>query len=123
MQFGRTNTAIFRVAIGVELGQGAGVAEHASTVRPDTVSRGRQASFWVDYGRGLATERKTREEGVTALLRAEQLAAQQVRTNIWARETVAGLLSADLPTPVAADVRGLAWRMGIAPQKGEPARI
>jgi transcriptional regulator with XRE-family HTH domain len=123
MQFGRTNVGIFRVAIGVELGHGARVAEYASTVRTDTVSRGRQASFWVDYGRGLATERKTREEGVNALLRAEKLAAQQVRTNIWARETVTGLLSADLPNSVAADVRAIAWRMGIAPQKGEPARI
>lgn len=115
MQFGRTNVGIFRVAIGVELGQGARVAEYASTVRPDTISRGRQASFWVDYGRGLATERRTREEGARALLRAEDLAAQQVRTNVWARDSVTGLLGVDLPTELAADVRGLAWRMGIAP--------
>lgn len=115
MQFGRTNVGIFKVAIGVELGQGARVAEYASSVRPDTISRGRQASFWVDYGRGLATERKTREEGARALLRAEDLAAQQVRTNVWARASITDLLGVELPTELAADVRGLAWRMGIAP--------
>lgn len=115
MQFGRTNVGIFKVAIGVELGQGARVAEYASSVRTETISRGRQASFWVDYGRGLATERKTREQGARALLRAEDLAAQQVRTSIWARDSVADLLGVDLPSGLAAAVRGLAWRMGIAP--------
>lgn len=115
MQFGRTNVGIFRTTIGVELGHGPRVAEYASSVRTETISRGRQASYWVDYGRGMVVDRKTREDGVASLMRAEQLAAQQVRTNIWAREAVAGLLSADLRPPVAADVRGLAWRMGIAP--------
>lgn len=117
MQFGRTNVGIFRVSIGVELGQGGRVAEYASAVRTETISRGRQASFWIDYGRGMVVERKKREDGVAALLRAEHLAAQQVRTNIWAREAVTGLLSADLRPPVATEVRGLAWRMGIAPNR------
>jgi transcriptional regulator with XRE-family HTH domain len=117
MQFGRTNAAIFRVAIMVELGDGGRVADYASSVRTDTISRGRQASFWVDYGRGLASERKTREDGIASLLRAEQLAPQQVRTNVWARETVTDLLSTELPKPVGADLRGLAWRMGIAPNR------
>lgn len=115
MQFGRTNVGIFRVAIGVELGQGARVAEYASTVRTETISRGRQASFWVDYGRGLLVERKTRQDGLTALLRAEQLAPQQVRNNVWAREAVTGLLSAELRAAGGRELRGLAWRMGIAP--------
>jgi DNA-binding transcriptional regulator YdaS (Cro superfamily) len=115
MQFGRTNVAIHRVAIGVELGHGPRVAHYASSVRTETISRGRQASFWVDYGRGLAVERKTREQGARALLRAEDLAAQQVRANMWARDAVTNLLSVELPPELAADVRGLAWRMGIAP--------
>jgi transcriptional regulator with XRE-family HTH domain len=115
MQFGRTNTAIHRVAIGVELGHGPRVAEYASTVRTDTISRGRQATFWVDYGRAMLTERKTRGEGLAALLRAEQLAPQQVRTNIWAREAVANLLAAEMRAAGGRELRYLAWRMGIAP--------
>lgn len=115
MQFGRTNAAIFRVAIGVELGHGPRVAEYAPAIRPGSISRGRQASYWIDYGRGMATDRRTRVDGVNSLLRAEQLAAQQVRTSVWARETVTDLLSVELPADVGKDLRGLAWRMGIAP--------
>ena len=115
MQFGRTNVGIFRVAIGVELGHGPRVAKYASSLRTETISRGRQASFWIDYGRGMLAERKTRAQGLAALLRAEQLAPQQVHTNVWAREAVTGLLSAEVRAAGGRDLRGLAWRMGIAP--------
>ena len=83
--------------------------------RTDTISRGRQASFWVDYGRGMLAERRTRKEGLTALLRAEQLAPQQVRTNVWAREAVTGLLGTEVRAAGGRELRFLAWRMGIAP--------
>nr|WP_133848647.1 helix-turn-helix transcriptional regulator [Labedaea rhizosphaerae] len=115
MQFGRTNVGIFSVAIGVELGQGPRVAEVASTVHVDTISRGRQASFWIDYGRGLLAERKTREKGLAALVRAEQLAPHQLRTNVFAREAVSHLLSAAQREAGGRELRGLAWRMGVAP--------
>lgn len=115
MQFGRTNVGIFKVTIGVELGQGARVAEVASTVRPETISRGRQASFWVEYGRGLLAERRTREAGLRALVRAEQVAPQQVRSNVFAREAVTNLLTAARREAGGRDLRWLAHRMGIAP--------
>jgi transcriptional regulator with XRE-family HTH domain len=116
MQFGRTNVGIWRVAIGVELGQGAKVEEIASTVRPETITRSRQAAFWVDYGRGLLTERKTRERGFSALLRAETLAGQQVRNNAFVRETVSTLFAAARRDAGGRELRGLAWRMGLAPK-------
>jgi hypothetical protein len=112
MQFGRTNVGIFRVSVAVELGQGAKVAELAGAVRPDTISRGRQASFWLDYGRGLLTDRRTRERGVAALLRAERLAPQQVRHNVFARDAVNHSLAS---APDTAELRALARRMGLAP--------
>lgn len=115
MNFGRTNVGIWRVSIGVELGQGARIAEVARTVRPDTITPSRQASFWVDYGRGLLSERRSREQGLRALLRAEELAPQQVRSNVWAREAVTDLLGAEQRAAGGRDLRGLAWRMGIAP--------
>lgn len=115
MQFGRTNVGIFTVTIGVELGQGARVAEVATTVRPDTISRGRQATFWMEYGRGLLAERKTRNKGLAALVRAEQLAPQQVRNNVYARETVANLLAGARRDAGGRELRGLAYRMGVAP--------
>lgn len=115
MQFGRVNVTIFRTAIAVELGEGGRVREFAPMFRPASISRGRQASYWIDYGRGVSSERKSREQAVAAFLRAEQLAAQQVRTNVWARETVTGLLSVGLPASAMVDLRGLAYRMGVAP--------
>jgi hypothetical protein len=115
MQFGRTNVGIFSVAISVELGHGPRIAEVASTVHVDTISRGRQASFWIDYGRGLLAERGTREKGLAALVRAEQLAPHQVRTNVFAREAVSHLLSVAQRAASGRDLRGLAWRMGVAP--------
>ena len=108
-------TVLWRVAIGVELGHGGQVAEIASTVRPDTISRSRQAAFWVDYGRGLLAERKTREHGLSALLRAEELAPQQVRNNVFVRETVADLLGSARRDAGGRELRGFAWRLGIAP--------
>jgi transcriptional regulator with XRE-family HTH domain len=115
MQFGRTNVGIFRIAVSVELGNGARVRELASTFRPEAASRGRQASFWIDYGRGLMSERRTREEGLKALLRAENLAPQQVRTNVFAREAVTALLSSTSREARGRGLRGLASRMGVAP--------
>jgi transcriptional regulator with XRE-family HTH domain len=115
MQFGRTNVAIFRVTIGVELGRGAQVAEYAADVRPGTISRGRQATYWMEFGRGMLTERWTRDRGLAALLRAEQLAPQQVHHNPLAREAVTDLLVSAHREAGSRELRGLAWRMGIAP--------
>jgi transcriptional regulator with XRE-family HTH domain len=115
MQFGRTNVGIFRVTIGVELGHGPRVAEAASSVRTETISRGRQASFWMEYGRGLLAERQTREQGLAALVRAEQLAPQQVHNNVFAREAVTDVLASSRREAGGRELRGLAWRMGIAP--------
>lgn len=113
--FGRTNVGIWRVSIGVELGEGARVAESAAAIRPDSVSRSRQAAFWIDYGRGLLTDRKTQERGLAALLRAEELAPQKVRTNAFVREAVTNLLSSARRDAGSRELRGLAWRVGVAP--------
>jgi hypothetical protein len=115
VQFGRTNVGIWRVAIGAELGQGARVAEIASAVRPETVTRSRQAAFWIDYGRALLAERKTRDRGLAALLRAEKLAPQQVRNHLFVREAVSDLVAGAQRDAGGRELRGLAWRLGVAP--------
>ncbi|GAA1231377.1 hypothetical protein GCM10009676_12930 [Prauserella halophila] len=113
--FGRTNVSIWRTTIAVELGHGGKVEEIASTVRPVGVSTSRQAAFWLDYGRGLLAEPRQRTRGVAALLKAEQLAPQKVRTNVFAREAVADNLRRARRDAGGRDLRGLAWRMGVAP--------
>lgn len=115
MQFGRTNVGIWRVAIGVELGDGAKVDEIASAVHPETITRSRASAFWIDYGRGLLAERRTRDRGVAALLKAENLAPQQVRNNVFVREAVGDLLATARRDAGGRELRGLAWRLGIAP--------
>lgn len=115
MQFGRTNAGIFRVSIGVELGEGARIAEVAAKVRPETISSGRQASFWADYGRALMTERKHRGRGLPALLKAEALAPHQLYRDPFVREVVSSQLATASRDAFGRELRGLAWRMGLAP--------
>lgn len=115
MQFGRTNAGIFRVSIGVELGQGPRVAEIAKTIRPETISAARQAAFWTDFGRGLMESRRHRDAGVDALLKAEQLAPQQVYRNTFVRSAVSHALPTAHRDAAGRNLRGLAWRMGLAP--------
>ncbi|MBE1469665.1 hypothetical protein [Kibdelosporangium phytohabitans] len=113
--FGRTNVNIWRVAIGVELGYGAKVAETAAKIRPEAMKRDRQAAFWIDYGRGMLAERKTHERGLSALLRAEKIAPQKVRNNPFVREAIAGVLASTRRDVAGLELRGFAWRIGIAP--------
>ncbi|MGI8311425.1 helix-turn-helix domain-containing protein [Saccharopolyspora hattusasensis] len=113
--FGRTNVGIWRVSIGLELGDGGKAMEIAQTVHPEGVSQSRRAAYWIDYGRALLAERNTRHQGVAALLRAETLAPQKVRTNVFVREAVSGPLASAPRDAWGRDLRGLAWRLGLAP--------
>ncbi|WP_216207475.1 helix-turn-helix domain-containing protein [Amycolatopsis aidingensis] len=115
MNFGRTNVGIWKTSIGVELGEGAKVARYARGLRLESISTSRQAGFWADYGRGLLAERKTREEGLGAILHAERLAPQQIRSNTFVREAVFGLLGSARRDAGGRELRGLAWRMGVVP--------
>lgn len=115
MQFGRTNVGIFRVAVSVELGAGPQVTEIAKGVRTGSISRGRQAAFWIDLGRGMLADRQTRLRGTQALRRAHELAPQQLRTNAWAREAVTVALPTEQRRDVVRELRWLAWEMGLAP--------
>ncbi|MFI6030358.1 helix-turn-helix domain-containing protein [Amycolatopsis magusensis] len=110
-----SNVGIWRVTVGVELGYGAKVAEIAESVRPSEVAPHRQAVFWADLGRGLLSDRKSRAQGLAALLRAERLAPQKTRANPFIRETVSSMLTAARRDAAGRELRGLAWRMGVAP--------
>ena len=114
--FGTTNIGIWRTGLAVELGEPGRALEVAETVRPELLPAPvRQAEFWIEVGRALVAERKTREEGLRVLLRAERLAPQVVRTNLFVREAVADLLRRDRREASGRELRGLAWRMGVAP--------
>ncbi len=114
LQFGPRNVGVWRIAIAVELGEGGRVRELARGVDVDAITRpGRRAMFHADYGRGLAAERSTRDQAVTALRTAEDIAPQLVRANFYVRETVSALLARARRDAGGRELRGLAYRMGL----------
>jgi transcriptional regulator with XRE-family HTH domain len=115
LNFGTANAGVWRMAIGIELDYGGRVAETAEKFDWRTLPTSRQGAYWMDLGRALIQEKRTRNEGLRALLKAEELTPQQVRSNVFVREAVAGLLTWARREAGGRDLRGLAWRMGIAP--------
>jgi transcriptional regulator with XRE-family HTH domain len=114
--FGRANVGIWRVAIGLELGDGASVTKVARDVHVEAIpSQSRRASFYSDVGRALLTETTTREKGLALLLRAEKLAPQKVHNDVFVREAVGGALRFARRDAGGRELRGLAYRVGLAP--------
>jgi transcriptional regulator with XRE-family HTH domain len=116
--FGPTNVGMWKTSIAVELREYGQALQAAKTVHPELVPVPiRQASFWAEVGRALAAEKKTREQGVHVLVRAEKLAPQRIRNDLFVRQTVADLLRQARCDAGGRELRGLAWRLGVAPIK------
>lgn len=115
LNFTSANVGIWRVAIGTELGEGGKVRELARGVEWWSLPVSRQGAYWMDLGRGLLQDRHAREEGLRALLRAETLTPQQVRNNVFVREAIADQIRRARRDAGGRELRGLAWRMGVAP--------
>jgi transcriptional regulator with XRE-family HTH domain len=114
--FGPTNVGIWKTSLALEIGEHGQALEAAKTVHPELLPGGvRQAEFWAEVDRALVATKKTREKGVRVLLHAEQLAPQLIRTDVFVRETVADLLRQARRDAGGRELRGLAWRMGVAP--------
>lgn len=114
--FGKTNVGIWRTTLGLEFGDGAKVAEDARSVQIETIpSPARRAVFFANVGRALLSEKKSTASGLGLVLKAEQLAPQHIRGDVFLREAVADLLRRARRDAGGRDLRGLAWRMGIAP--------
>lgn len=114
LYFGPDNVGIWRLSIAVELGEPGKAREIARQVNPTAVSSTtRQAMYWADLGRGMAQDRATRDDAVGALLRAEKIAPQRIRTNPFVRETVGDLMRRARREAVGRELRGMAYRMGL----------
>lgn len=115
MHFGATNWAVWRVAVGVELGEGPRVAEIGRSVDVSTLPAAeRRGMFYGDMARGLAQSRQHRDQAVSMLLAAEHAAPQRVQTNPYIRETIVDLVRQVRRDATGRELRGLAYRMGIA---------
>ncbi|MGH3321245.1 MAG: helix-turn-helix domain-containing protein [Streptosporangiaceae bacterium] len=114
LRFGSTNVGFWRVNLTVEMGDGGRAVEIARRLSPGRLeSKGRQAAFHADVGRGLARMSGHDREAIEEFRRAESLAGEQVRNNPFVRDTVAHLLHCARREAGGRDLRGLAYRMGL----------
>jgi hypothetical protein len=105
---------VWRVALALELGEPGRVVELARAVDVTAMpSTGRQATFYGDLGRGLATIRGREEQAVEAFRRAETLAPYRTRTNPFVREAVTELMRRARREAGGRELRGIAYRMGL----------
>ncbi|MBF6174180.1 hypothetical protein IU476_22180 [Nocardia blacklockiae] len=115
--FGCVNVSIWRSSLGLELGDGVQAVEQASGVPIEAIpSPVRQANYYAEAGRTLLPEPKYRDKGLALLLRAEELAPQRVRSDFFVREAVADQLRTARRDAGGRNLRGLAWRLGLAPE-------
>jgi hypothetical protein len=114
LYFGPDNVGIWQVTTAVELGEPGKAREVARDVHLEEVpSAARQGVFWADLGRGMATEKATRDDAVVALRRAEDIAPQRIRTDPFVRETVTDLVRRARRDAGGCELRGMAYRMGL----------
>ena len=73
-----------------------------------------QAQYWVHYGEALARLRDRRDDAVRALRTAEDIFPTKVRRDPMVREVVAALLPGARQDAVGMELRGLAYRAGVA---------
>jgi hypothetical protein len=116
MHFGRANVGVWRLAIEVELGDERAV-DRGRAVQWQALPPFRQGTYWVDLGRALIQKRRTRDEGLRALLKAEEITPQGVRENAFVRDAVTDLMASARRAAGGRELRGLALRMGIAPNR------
>lgn len=90
-EFGPTNVELHAVACAVDLGDAGEALELAAGIDPSQLSPERQARFLLDVARAHAQRRHV-GEAVAALLDAERLAPEQVRSHHQMRDTIRDLL-------------------------------
>jgi len=113
--FGPTNVAMYRMTSALERGDIDLAVPLAGSVQPALIaSPERQAKYWLDTGRALAAPRGREHDAVAAFQRSEKLAALRLRSNVYAREAVTGLLPrVRRDTAAGRELRGMAYRMGL----------
>ena len=112
--FGPVNVGIHRVSALVELGEGGSAVEAAAVVPREDLGqlpRERRANHLVDVARGYSQWGR-REQALTMLLGAEQLAPSEVRCRPMARATITDLVHRSRGTTPAL-LRDLAERAGV----------
>jgi transcriptional regulator with XRE-family HTH domain len=90
-EFGPTNVQLHAVAVAVELGDAGEALDVAARVDASGLSPERQVRLLIDVARAHAQRRHT-GEAIAALVDAEQLSPEHVRSHHFARATIKELL-------------------------------
>lgn len=112
--FGPSNVRTWRMQCALESGEYAQAAALAEQVDPQALTvRARQAIYYREYGRALAKLPRQHDKAVVMLRMAEQIAPEQVQRNVFARSTLAELVSRARRDAVGRELRGMAYRAGL----------
>ncbi|MFD3705812.1 helix-turn-helix domain-containing protein [Nocardia sp. NPDC058658] len=113
--FGPANVTLWRMSAAMEQRDPGKVLALASTVSAaDLPNDGRRAQYFVETGRAYAMQRNYRDS-LYALLRAEHVAPQHVRTMAPVRELVGHMMRTARRNLTTGDLGRLAQRVGVVP--------
>jgi transcriptional regulator with XRE-family HTH domain len=107
-EFGAANVRLYEIAVAVELGDAGRALRAAAAVDTSGLSAERRARMLIDVARAHAQRRQT-SEAVSALLQAEAITPEQVRSHGLVRQLISDLLSTQEPPPP--ELRDLAQRL------------
>lgn len=113
--FGPTHVGWHQMKFALEAGEPGRAVAIAEGVHPERHPFATcQAAYWTDFGRAAAQLPGRREDAVRALCTAEDLFPVRTYRNPLARDAVAELLSRTRRDAGGRELRGLAYRMGVA---------
>jgi transcriptional regulator with XRE-family HTH domain len=115
--FGVSNVGVWRTSMAVEAGNAERALEHASRVEPRALaSANRRGALLMERGRAHAMlgGAEHTAEAIKAFRAAERMSPAQVQNSPLVRETVGHMLSQAQRAAGGKELRGLAWRMGMA---------
>jgi transcriptional regulator with XRE-family HTH domain len=107
-EFGPANVRLYEIAVAVELGDAGRALRAAAEVDTDGLSAERRARMLIDVARAHA-QRRQADEAVAALLQAEAITPEQVRSHALVRQLASDLLTTQDTAP--AELRDLARRL------------
>jgi transcriptional regulator with XRE-family HTH domain len=109
-EFGPANVRLYEIAVAVELGDAGRALRAAAAVDTSGLSAERRARMLIDVARAHAQRRQV-DDAVAALLQAEAITPEQVRSHALVRQLVSDLLTMqDPPDP---DLRDLSGRLTV----------
>jgi transcriptional regulator with XRE-family HTH domain len=105
-EFGPANVRLYEIAVAVELGDAGRALRAAAAVDTTGLSAERRARMLIDVARAHAQRRRV-DDAVAALLQAEAITPEQVRSHALVRQLVSDLLTMqDLPDAELRDLHG-----------------